>query len=151
MSTQRIFSLLMIFFGVMGVIGASSLAMTRTRNIGPGAAPMIFAVLLIVFAAILFLKDKSTKKFNFNSLFKGTGLDALIFYAMNIVMAVLMHFFGTVIAMLVFSIMSLFFLRRTSHQKPLMIILFSVVWVGILYLAFVVALRVPFETGILFD
>ena len=146
MSMQRVFSIFVALVSVLGLVGAAQLSMTRASNIGPGAMPMAYSIILLAISVMLFFSDKDQPKIEWRGLFRHPTVDALIFFGLNFVMFFLIYLIGTVPAMLAFSILSLLCLKRLSVPMTLV---FSGCWVGSLYVIFVALLKVPFATGIL--
>jgi hypothetical protein len=120
-----------------------------TNGIGAGFAPLFFSLGLLLCAVLLFVLDKSGEKFDVRlSLLKGEHGKAFVFFLLNIGMLILMYLFGPIVAMLVFSILVCISLKRQTSRG---LILFSVIWVGILYFIFAVLLKIPFDKGIVFE
>jgi hypothetical protein len=149
MSLQRIFSLFIGIIGLLGIVGSIKLPLLTTHNIGPGFLPLVFSLGLLFCAVLLFFLDKSEEKFHVReSLLQGAPGKALVFFLLNVMMLILMYFFGPLPAMIVFSILALISLKRLTLSK---LTVFSIVWVGILYFIFAVLLKIPFEKGIIFE
>jgi hypothetical protein len=149
MSLQRIFSLFITIISAAGIAGSLKLAMTAPHNIGPGFAPLVFSLGLLLCAFFLFVQDKSEGKYDvLVSLLKGVAGKAFVFFLLNILMLILMWFLGSVAAMIIFSILACIVLKRQTLPE---LILFSIVWIGILYFIFAVLLKIPFEQGLIFE
>jgi hypothetical protein len=149
MSLQKIFSLFIAILSAAGIVGSLKLTLIVPHNIGPGFAPLVFSLGLLVGAVFLFVQDKSEEKYDVRaSLLKGAPGKAFVFFLLNILMLILMWFLGSIAAMFIFSILVCIVLKRQTLSG---LILFSVVWTGILYFIFVVLLKIPFEHGFIFE
>jgi hypothetical protein len=149
MSIQRVFSLFICIIALFGIIGSRNLPLVTVGNISEGFAPLLYSLSLLVSGVILFFSDKSKEKFSIRTwlLEKAHG-KAFVFFLLNILLLIMCLIFGSFIAMLVFSILAGFALKR---QTPRNMVLFSIVYVIIVYLTFVVILKMPFGKGIIFE
>lgn len=147
MSIQQVFSVILALISSLGILGASQLAMTRGANLGPGAAPMAYAIILLGLSIMLFQAGKRQPKISWRELTQKQVRDGVVFYGLILLLLALMHLLGIFVAVLVFSIVGLLYLKGISTSRS---ILFSLCWTMALYLLFVVLFHVPFETGLLF-
>jgi hypothetical protein len=149
MSLKRIFSLFIGIIGLIGIIGSRKLSLFAAGNIAEGFAPLFYSIGMFVCAVLLFFSDKSKEKFDVrSSLMTGTHGKAFVYFLLNILMLIFLYLFGPLIAMFVFSILACIGLRRQTLRS---LILFSIVFVGIIYFIFVVILKLPFDKGLLFE
>jgi hypothetical protein len=149
MSLQRLFSLLIGAIGLLGIVGSRNLALFAQENVGTGFMPMLNSVVVLVFSVVLFITDKSKEKVDFHKLVvEGDPNKAFVFFLLNILLIILLYFFGPVIAMLGFTFLVCMVLKRYTLTS---MVLFSIIWVGSIYFVFVVLLKIPFDRGIIFD
>lgn len=147
MSIQHIYSIFLALIGALGICGASKMAMTRGPNLGPGAAPMAYSIILFALSVSFFLSARKEPTIIWKVLFTPPKRDGLIYFLMIVLLLGLMYLFGTAPAILVFSYLTLLYLNELPHFS---IIIFSLCWVGALYVIFIKILGVPFERGLLF-
>jgi len=139
--------LFLALLSVLGIIGSSQLSIAwANNNIGPGAVPMGYSIILLALSAMLFFSNTDQPKIRWRKLLEHPTVDGWIFFLLNIAMFVMIYLIGTAPAMVIFCIASLLCLKR---QSALRAVVFSVLWVGALYFVFVTLLGVPFETGLL--
>jgi predicted PurR-regulated permease PerM len=142
------FAITTAIISILGIYGASSLQMIRGTNIGAGFMPMVYSIILLIFSLIFFFKDKDQPRVKLNELFDQYTRPGWIYYILNFGMTFLIYLIGMAPAMAVFGIVSQYTLKR---QNLLWAAIFTVAWVGVLYITFVVLLQIPFESGLLFD
>ena len=148
MSLHRIFSLICCIFAIVGVIWALKVPLTYLGGPGPGFTPLLYSVALFFFGVLFFFQDKSNKKFNFRaSLLTGTGGKAFVFFLFNILLLLLIYAFGPFVAILVFSVLACFVLKRQTWRS---IVLFSIITTTAFYYVFVVLFKISFQRGIIF-
>jgi hypothetical protein len=153
MTVELLFSLILAFFSIMGLVGSLSLSVTANPNtgspVGAGAMPLAYSFILIALTLVYILTvvKKSKNKIVWRNLLERHTLEGIVFFLLSVAMFVLIHFVGTAAALFLFSIASLYYMKRLPIVKNL---LFSFGWVGALYVIFVIFLHVPFESGILF-
>ena len=148
MTVQRLFSIIMITVGAIALAGSLQLPLTSKVGVGPGTMPLIFSAMLILLsAAFFFTEEKDAPRIDWHALFARPTVDGLVFYLLNFTLFVLLYLIGTAPAMVIFGIATQLILKR---QKPSSAIIFSLVWVALLYIIFDRLLYVPFERGILF-
>ncbi len=133
--------------GIIGIVGATKLPLTQVANIGPGVLPLLSAVALLVLCCAFFIKGKDAPKIKWREMVRPPVLDGWIFYGLNFVMLTLVYWVGTIAAMFVFTVTALLCARKLSAKRT---ILFSVFWIGFMYVVFEILLKVPFERGVLF-
>jgi len=115
---------------------------------GPGFFPLIFSSALFILNAFSFFKEKSDKKFNFHeSLFSGSRKKAFIFFFLNCLLLLFVYTFGLVIAILVFSLLSGFILKRQDVRS---VFLFSAINTFVFYIVFIVLFKMAFPQGMFF-
>jgi len=147
LSTRQVFSILAALAGILGILGASGLDMTRGPNLGPGAAPMVYSIVLTFLAFRLFLAGRDQGAIRWGSLLRPPARDGLVFYAFVALILPLSVIFGTMTAIFIFSFSSLMYLKRMSAARNIvfslfMVIAFECIFAGIL--------GIPFENGFLF-
>ena len=148
MSIQQFFSLFCCLVAAVGIFGALKVPLVRGMLPGPGFLPLVYSIGLLIAGALLFFTDKSKKKINIRaSLLTGAGRKAFIFFLLNWFLIVLVYAFGISVAMLVFTFLACFALKR---QTPLSVVLFSIINTVVFYIIFVVLFQLPFERGIIF-
>jgi hypothetical protein len=117
--------------------------------IAEGFAPLLYSLGLVICGVLLFIFDKSPEKFNFRAaLMQGAHGKALAFFLLNILMLILLFLFGPLIAMFAFSISACLVLKRLT---PRIMLLFSAVFVIVIYFIFVILVKLPFGEGIIFE
>jgi hypothetical protein len=140
----------MCVLAVFGVVGALKLPMFNAAgNIYEGVAPLVYSLALFVSGVVLFFMDKTGEKFSIRSwLVQGAKNKAFVFFMLNVLLVIMVYMFGVLIAMLVYSFLSCLALKRQTRMG---IILFSVFYVAAVYFVFIVALKMPFDSGIIID
>ena len=134
---------------LLGVIGALKLPLFTGENAGPGFVPLLCSLVLGACGVFLFFKDKSKEKLNIRAwLAQGDKSKALVFFLFNICLLIFLYLFGSFIAMLAFCILACIGLKRQTRRS---IVLFSVGYTIIIYVSFVVLLKMPFDRGIIFE
>ena len=148
MSVQRIFSVFCCVVALLGINGALKVPLVINVGPGPGLMPLIYSTGLLICGLFIFFSDKSSRKFNFRaSLLTGVGGKAFVFFLLNFLLLLLLYAFGPFIAILVFSILTCFVLKR---QTPRNMILFSIINTFAIYYIFVVLFKISFQRGLVF-
>jgi len=146
------FALITWIVSILGIYGSLKLPMFASSggkfNFGPGFMPFVFCTILFIFSAFFFFSDRDQPRLNWHTLFDQYALQGWKYYLLNFGMLLLVFLVGMVPAMAVFGISSQLILKR---QKLLWALLFNAIWVGMLYVIFVILLKVPFENGLLFN
>lgn len=149
MSHQKLFSLLVFIIALVGIFSSRKLPVfTTTGNIAEGFAPIVYSIGLLFFALIYFLGDKSKEKINVRAFTQGEKGKAFVFFLLNILFLLLIYLFGPLISMLGFSILACNVLNRQTRWNR---ILFSFGFVIVVYLIFVVVMKMPFDRGFFFE
>ena len=148
MTVQRLFSIIMMTIGAVALAGSLKLPLTSRVGVGPGTMPLIFSIMLVLLSAAFFFTDeKDAPRIDWRALLMRPTVDGVVFYLLNFALFVLLYLIGTAPAMVIFGIATQLTLKR---QKPSSAVIFSLVWVALLYIIFDRLLYVPFERGVLF-
>jgi hypothetical protein len=148
MSMMQLFSALLIIISMLGIYGSLQVNLVYKNTIGSGVMPLICSVILLLLAVFTLLQGRKEPKIEWKKQMQPPVVDAWVFYIANIVMFILLYYFGTIPAILIFSIGTILCLKR---MKIVSTLIFSVSWVLALYLLFVVYLGVRFATGVVFQ
>ena len=146
-SRERLFALLLILLGVIGLYGSFNLNFYEKYTLGPGAFPLIYSIGLIICSICLFIKSKDKKFISLRSFFVQPALRGLIFFLLLFLMAGLIYYFGFLIPLFIFSIVGLIWIEDWRFSKAF---LFSSAWILFVYILFVKLLKVKLLQGIFF-
>lgn len=149
MSLRRIFSLFICIVALCGIIGSRNLSLFADGSISNGFAPLLYSLILAVCGIFLFFSDKTREKLNIRAwLVNVDRRKACLFFLLNVLLLIMLFFFGLIISMFVFSILSGYTLKRQAKKS---MVLFSVIYVIGVYFVFVMVLKMPFDRGLVFD
>lgn len=149
MSFQRIFALFICIIALFGIIGSLKVPLVTVGNIAEGFAPLLYSLVLFMCGIFMFISDKSGEKLNIRRWFlEGAHGKAFGFFLLNILFLILLFVFGSLIAVLAFSILASFVLKRQTPQGA---VSFSIIYTIAFYVVFVVLLKMQFDRGIIFE
>ncbi len=146
LGVERFVALVLIVLAVVELFAIWKLPLGAEFTLGPGAMPLIYAVGLLLFATVLFLRtdrrkaDADDTSTDFKS--------GILFFVLLVAFAVCIELAGFLIATAGFSILSLLLVARL---EPLKSVLFAAAWSGGLFYVFKYVLQVPLEPGLLFS
>lgn len=148
MSIQRFFSVILFGTAAIGIAGSLSLDLIEKNNIGPGFMPLLYSALLLLCSVVLFFNDEKTERIRLKELFNKPSFDGVFFYAMTIAFYFLAGYLGMIVSLGVFGTTVLL---QQNRMRRWHILTFEIVFLLVIYFVFTAVLRIPFETGSLFD
>lgn len=147
MSLQQIFSIVLFLISLAGVLGACSLQLFRDRHVGPGFFPLVYSAVLLVLSVVFFFCGKGDGKVDLKTLFHKPASDGTVFFLLFIASLIIMYLTGTYPALAFLAVAGLGYQKKMKMWR---IVLFTLVFLGVVFLVFSLLLKIPLEQGILF-
>jgi putative tricarboxylic transport membrane protein len=147
LNAERLIGGFLVLLGAAELYAATGLRVGAEFTLGPGALPIVYALGLILFAALLAFRR--TERGTSERAESGAELrSAVLFFGLLLLFAAVTALAGFLIALLLFSFLTLILVVKWSLVKSA---LFSAIWSLALYAVFRFVLKVPLESGSLFS
>lgn len=138
LSGERIIAIAMILFALIILYECVGMKFTAPYSLGPAAAPVICAILLIFFSIMVWITSAGKAPVNWNALKTENGKRAVLLITFTFAFILGMYFAGLWIPLLLFSILSFWKIENHPIGKS---IIMSIAWVAFLYVVFVILLK----------
>lgn len=137
-TAERTISAVMILFAAVILYSCKGMSVTANYSIGPAALPIACAILLILFSVMAWITSVDATVVSLAAFKTPTAKRALLLIALSLAFAISVSLFGIWIPLLAFSILSFFLIEKHSILKS---VIMGIVWVGFLYVVFVMLLK----------
>lgn len=145
---RLITSIIILIFGIPGLFIATNYKIYDGINVGPGGAPTVYLIGLIVSGIAIFIKAPKTKDGSIQGLIAMPGRRGFTFALLMVAMGFAIHVIGYSLSLFVFSFVGFLL---TTDLRATNAALYSAALALILHLVFVNVLGVPLEQGLLFE
>ena len=143
---ERILLFGILLIAVGGFFGGINLSIVDGYNVGPGAAPVIYATCVIVCTIALlirtFRQEKPAKTISF------LNRKGFMYIVLCVLFPIAVYLIGFLISLLVFSAINLVFLEKIDYKKALPL---AIIWSIALFWVFKEVFSIPLFAGILFN
>ena len=153
LDVERFVALLLAIFAIAQLTQALQLPLGEEFTLGPGAAPLIYALGLLIFAGLLALtaspKERASPE-RLDEQMDETGRNypaGILTFFLLILFVVSIYLVGFLVAMIIFSFLHLIFVMRMDLPRAAVV---ALLWGGGLYYTFAHLLHVQLEQGMLF-
>lgn len=147
-NNERALSLLLVIAGIVGLYAALQMPLAARFTLGPGAAPLIYAIAVIICGAGVLLRAPKEKDGAFKGLYQMPGRLGFIFTLLCFSFAAALYAAGFGICLFVYSILGLMLLGHWKFPKA---VLFSAIWAFGIYYVFANVLGIQLEEGFLVE
>jgi hypothetical protein len=129
---ERIMCLAMAAMGVVALISIrmDKLKFTQKYTIGPGLLPLIYAIVLIISAAAVYIGSREKEHWTLHALIGNPGRRGSLTVCLLVLLTVCVRYFPFLGCVFVFTFAGLMLLEK---WKPLKALLFSAVWTAVIY------------------
>ena len=143
-SVDRFFHICMISLGMIAVYGAMTLPILDDYTLGPGGMPILFAIGLITCSFILLITSDDKSSIRWRSFIEAPGLRGFLFVLFLMALGGLVYIFGFMVSIFMFTFFGLIILEKWKIHTSF---LFSVIWIAVIYVVFVMFLNIRFLEG----
>ncbi len=147
-NNERVFSVFMLFIGLVCIYGGVRLPVTERFTLGPGAMPLIYSVGVLICAILMWVRAPGRKDGSFKNALERPGRYGLVFLILNFALGLTVYILGFAIGLILFCFLALVLVKGWRLYRAL---LFSIAWSLTIYMVFTLLLDVPFLKGVLFE